>query len=93
MDWSYKFIADYFSNCIWHTKWTSVLFSYGFANETCPSIPHAKAKTSHLGLNLLYSDSANFWKKICHVFIYQISNLKKEKLLKLLQIHFLDTCA
>ena len=32
-----------------------------------------KAKTPSLGLNLLYSDGANFWKRICHAFIYQTS--------------------
>ena len=53
-----------------------------------------KAKTSRFGLNTLsYDDDVNLWNKFYQAFLYKEPNLTKEKLKKLLQMHFLDTSA
>ena len=61
--------------------------------KTCSSmvlhIP--KAKTLRFGLNTLRYDGANLWNKFCHALLCKEPILTKEKLKKLLQIHFLDT--
>ena len=63
--------------------------------ETCSSVVFhiPKAKMSCFSLNTLCYDGANLWNKFYHTLLYKEPYLTKEKLKKLLQMHFLDASA